>query len=362
VVTIRDVVASGDESQLSDAFLKLGKDGFVNYYGMQRFGTFSISTHAIGKEILLGNWEAACLLILSDQELVIPDSKQARQVWESTKDAKQAAQLMPRRCVAESVILRTLGESQKEGAEGWKSADYFNAIMKIPRNLRIMYGHAYQSYIWNCVTSRRLELFGKVVVVGDLVLDDENSNGGTAASADLEEQAEEFQEDVRTDKYQRAKPITEEDIKSNKYSIFDVVSPTPGFDIKYPENPKIMEIYTQIMGNDGLDPLEMTRKVKEFSFSGSYRKIVSKPSNLEFCTRHYDSPTQQLLYTDLELLNLKRQGTVIEDRILEDTHNGDKLAVIVKFQLDVSSYATMLLREVMRMDTGRHGDLCDVKQ
>jgi len=31
---------------------------------MQRFGTYSIRTHEIGIEILKGNWEEACRLII----------------------------------------------------------------------------------------------------------------------------------------------------------------------------------------------------------------------------------------------------------------------------------------------------------
>ena len=45
--------------------------------------------------------------------------------------------------------------------------------MKIPKNLRMMYVHAYQSYVWNKAVSARIELCGcKEVVEGDLVLED----------------------------------------------------------------------------------------------------------------------------------------------------------------------------------------------
>lgn len=29
------------------------KDGFINYFGMQRFGCYSIHTHEVGREVLL---------------------------------------------------------------------------------------------------------------------------------------------------------------------------------------------------------------------------------------------------------------------------------------------------------------------
>lgn len=42
---------------------------------------------------------------------------------------------------------------------------------QIPKNLKMMYIHAYQSYIWNSVLSERVRLYGcDKPVVGDLVL------------------------------------------------------------------------------------------------------------------------------------------------------------------------------------------------
>jgi len=51
--------------------------------------------------------------------------------------------------------------------------------VQIPRNMRLMYVHAYQSYVWNSVVSRRLREFGLVPRPGDLafrgVVDDEDT-------------------------------------------------------------------------------------------------------------------------------------------------------------------------------------------
>jgi len=43
--------------------------------------------------------------------------------------------------------------------------------MQIPRNLRTMYVHAYQSYLWNLVVSERIKLSATEPLVGDLVFE-----------------------------------------------------------------------------------------------------------------------------------------------------------------------------------------------
>ena len=42
----------------------LRERGFINYFGMQRFGTGTIMTHEVGRAILKLDFEEACDLIL----------------------------------------------------------------------------------------------------------------------------------------------------------------------------------------------------------------------------------------------------------------------------------------------------------
>ena len=49
VVCFRSV--TGSEDQIQSAMTSLQEVGFINYYGMQRFGTSSIPTHHIGRYI-----------------------------------------------------------------------------------------------------------------------------------------------------------------------------------------------------------------------------------------------------------------------------------------------------------------------
>ncbi|CEP60129.1 pseudouridine synthase PUS7 LALA0_S01e03686g [Lachancea lanzarotensis] len=372
-IAIRDVEIAPDaglplEKILEESCSSIRNNGFINYYGMQRFGTFSVSTHEIGKWILLGDWKTVADLILAEQENVLPVSKEARKIWSDTQDAEAALQKMPRQCVAENAILNNFAEQQRNGST---NLDYFQAINKIPRNLRTMYAHAYQSYIWNAVASKRIELFGLKIVAGDLVLD--SSATGTSedakegANADTNEEDEDFAEDLREAQFVRARPVTQDEVDAGKYNIEDVVLPTPGFDVVYPGNETLRELYVNVMSKDKLDPFDMRRKARDFSLAGSYRNVIHKPTNLEYKILHYSSPTQQLVNTDLEILN-NQKGKENHQRYMKDKLNrfpedkgGDSIAVILTFKLGVSAYATMLLRELMKVESSRRGDMCAVR-
>ncbi|KAL6944949.1 hypothetical protein ACO0QE_002391 [Hanseniaspora vineae] len=339
---------------------------------MQRFGTFSISTHEIGKILLRGDFKLACQLILSEQENVLPYSVEARRIWAETKNAQEALKKMPRQCVAENAILFFLSKRTKDTSlNDYSESDYYSAVMKIPRNLRTMYVHAYQSYVWNKVASYRIKEFGLNVIAGDLVIDDATSQGNTAnntGTADDDEEKD-FQEDIATNKFVRARPVTQEEIDARKFTMEDIVIPTPGFDVVYPSNEKLKQYYIDVMAEDKMDPFSMVRKVKDFSLAGNYRSIICKPKDVSYKILKYSGDDETLLNTDLEILTntgaQKNSQPFDQNKLTRyatpDQGSGDKTAVVLCFKLTTSSYATMLLRELMKVETSRRGDMCEVK-
>lgn len=96
----RDVVPAKPKV-LTDAVDALSKSGFLNYFGMQRFGTTAVGTHMIGLSLLRGDWDLAIDLIMRKKSGETQDAEHARSVWQQTKDAKATLELMPKRCVAE---------------------------------------------------------------------------------------------------------------------------------------------------------------------------------------------------------------------------------------------------------------------
>lgn len=350
VITIRDVKAFNEEDNveevISQCFDSLKDNGYINYFGMQRFGTFSISTHTLGALVLKEDWKGTVDLILSEQEVVSPDSVDARRIWAETRNAGMALKKTPRRCAAEHAILSTLDKEQLDEDEDYGKQSYFKSIMAIPRNLRVMYAHAYQSYVWNFVVSKRFEMFGLEVQVGDLVIMEEQPK----------EINDDWAEDVATSNFTRARALTKEDISSGKYSIYDVVLPTPGFDILYPENEQLKQVYVDSMAKDGLDPFNMRRNVREFSLSGSYRLIMGKPRSLSYKVVHYTDDIEPLVRSDLELLEKS-----LEERVISE-NSGPRTAVVLNMELGISSYATMALREFMKADTARLSENVNVAE
>ncbi|XP_072715521.1 pseudouridylate synthase 7 homolog isoform X1 [Ciconia boyciana] len=301
-VVLRNI--TGTDNQIEQAMHSLREIGFINYYGMQRFGTTAVPTYQIGRAILQNNWNEVMDLILKPR----PGAEKGylvkcREEWAKTKDPAAALKKLPvKRCV-EGQLLRGL---LKYGMK-----NIISAFGIIPRNNRLMYIHSYQSYLWNNMVSKRIEEYGLRAVPGDLTL-----KGATAVH------------------------IEEGDV--DNYSIHDVVMPLPGFDVIYPKH-KIGEAYKEMLVADNLDINNMRHKIRDYSLSGAYRKIIIRPQNVNWEVVAYDDPRIPLFPTDLDKLEGKPLPVL-------PTH-GKFRALKMEFSLPPSTYATMAIREVLKMDT-----------
>ena len=385
IVTLRDcnIGEVGTETRAEKASKIVGTAignlrarGFINYYGLQRFGTFTTRTDTIGVKMLQGDFKAAVESILefsptslaaaqdslSGHENISNDDKArayALNLFKETGKLHPALEELPRKFSAEASILRHLANPERKN-------DYLGALQTVSRNLRLMYVHAYQSLVWNVAASERWKRHGSKVIEGDLVLDEKYNEKSEAASKPEEIDADgeaivRPADDDRAgnveDHFARARALTTEEAESGDYSIFDVVLPTPGFDIIYPAN-DMLDVYKNFMVSErggGLDPFDMRRKWKDISLSGSYRKMLARPINdVSYEIKIYEDENEQFVTTDLDRL--------LKGSPLQQSNNGqapgasekkrcgaEKLAVVLKLQLGTSQYATMALRELMKI-------------
>lgn len=354
-------------SELVGTSLKnLHERGYFNYYGLQRFGTFSTRTDTVGVKMLQNDFKGAVDAILhynphvlaaalegeASEALISTDDKaraEAIHIWQSSGNITDALTKLPRKFTAEANLIRHLSRSK---------TDYQGALQTIPRNLRLMYVHAYQSLVWNFAAGERWRLYGDKVVEGDLVLVHEHRDKEVAAAPEPTSNVDADGEIIivpqgedsaiaAEDMFTRARALTAEEAASGKYTIFDVVLPQPGFDILYPPN-KMTDFYRNFMGSEqggGLDPYNMRRKWKDTSLSGSYRKVFSRMgAAYSFDVKLYSEDNEQFVKTDLEKLKLSHDA----GEKAAPAQSGDKLAIVLKFQLGSSQYATMALRELTK--------------
>ncbi|KAM2895459.1 hypothetical protein FF1_010561 [Malus domestica] len=66
-ITLRGVVADSEDTIKASASA-LGKQGFINYFGLQRFGSGSVPTHLIGASLLRGEWKSTVSMFLDPRE------------------------------------------------------------------------------------------------------------------------------------------------------------------------------------------------------------------------------------------------------------------------------------------------------
>lgn len=120
-----------------------------------------------------------------------------------------------------------------------------------------MYVHAYQSYIWNLITSERIKLSSTKPLIGDLVIvRSSNDDAVDPEEAAQNSKSSRSRPALENSSSQTVKHLKEEDL--DEYTIFDVVVPLPGFDVEYPKG-RIGELYEEMMKADGLDVHHMRR-------------------------------------------------------------------------------------------------------
>ncbi len=169
-ILIRDLDDIEKSADIANEVLKeLEVTGVPNYYGWQRFGKPRTNTHLVGEALIQNDLaEAVRRYIGNPSEDESLENQQARQAYDDG-DLEKSLELMGKGMRYEKMMVRQLIKDSKKGELDDKA--YMNAIHALPKPLQRMFVHAYQSYLFNDVVSRRVEMGINKFIEGDIIID-----------------------------------------------------------------------------------------------------------------------------------------------------------------------------------------------
>ena len=296
-ITIRNIEDTGSETKrIDDILKKLRSNGFPNYFGLQRFGTFRPNSHLIGRYILENEFEKAFEeFVMKTYPSELPQSLKARANLSKTGNLESAYDTFPKSLNYERWMIKYMIDNP---------SDYEGAINHLPNYLIKLLISSFQSYIFNMMLSLRCKRGDSLnsPVKGDIfnILDDINGNitqinyiyGGTY------------------DKYL---------LKARDLNRAKIVYPLIGYNTDLDEFPPIKKFLLEIFDKEGISVEIFRNKLLElYEFKGSFRPIITKPLGLN-----------------------------ILEYSLDDVFQG-KYKLKIEFSLQKGSYATLLLRELIK--------------
>jgi tRNA pseudouridine13 synthase len=149
-IVIRDLCGQDPAARANEITLDIGqKRGVPNYFGVQRFGDTRPVTHKVGEALARGKIEEAVFIYLAmpfDGELA--STRAAREELWKSRDIPKALKSFPEHLHYELAMLNFLAEHPGE---------YAHSFDVLAPNLRRLFVHAFQSYLFNRILSRRLQ-------------------------------------------------------------------------------------------------------------------------------------------------------------------------------------------------------------
>lgn len=271
------------------------RGGFANLFGPQRFGEVRPVTHEVGRRLVHHDLEGAVrvyLVALPDQADTV--GLQARRSYAEHGDPVRALREFPPFFRFERTLLERLARGDSAG----------RALHGLPRELRLLFVHAYQSLLFNRWVTARVDrgLPLDNVVVGDHVV--RVGRDGTVRSADGvpvdASNLAECQETVRRGGARLAGPLVGFETPA--------VSGVPG------------EILRDLLSAEGIERRDFSLPaMPELGSAGTWRPV----------------------WVDLPPLGLASEAPRPDT---DETDGG----ITLTFALPKGSYATVLLREFLK--------------
>ncbi len=283
------------KKNIDDLIEFLGKKGFPNYFGLQRFGTYRPNSHIVGRYLLEGNFEKAFDEFVSEKySSEDPQLQSIRSDVKNSNDLERIYKNFPNNLSYEKSMIKHLIDFP---------GDFKGCFEAIPSDLKNLLISSFQSYIFNKMISLRVKMGIPLLkpVKGDTIsiLDDDNGSitqikyifGGLY------------------DQYLK------EAIKLNRAAI---VIPLIGYKTNLDDFPLMKTLFKEINKQEHINKdIFMSDFLYEFDFKGSFRAMIIKPTGLEV-------------------------------ELIDDDVFPNKKKLRLEFSLQKGSYATMLLRELMK--------------
>ena len=166
-IVVRELAVSEDEAEVAAATTLLqlrAAGGFPNFFGMQRFGSIRPITHVVGRHIVRGDYQAAVDAYVANPIAGEDEgSFEAREALQDSGDYKAAFHEFPDSLGFEKAML---------GHLAGRPGDFVGALKALPFNLLLLFVHAYQSSLFNRMVSERIRrgLPLNQPLAGDLLL------------------------------------------------------------------------------------------------------------------------------------------------------------------------------------------------
>lgn len=262
-IKIVDVNTNEIEEKIEAIKRELMDKGTPNFFGLQRFGSIRYITHEVGKMIVKGRFkDAFWIYVAKPFEGESKEVKKIREELWNTRDEKFGLRELPKHLRYERLLLQKLREGKDE--EG--------ALLSLPKNLKMMFVHAYQSYIFNLLLSERIAEFESLKKIED---------EDTISFVSFKQNKKRyyfFKED-----YSIVKSNTKRRIKFliDKRRVA-LALPLPGYETKVEGWCK--EKLNEILEKEEVKLKDFKNKYKEFSSKGSFRSadILAEWTNLSY--------------------------------------------------------------------------------
>jgi len=262
-IKIVDVNTNEIEEKIEAIKRELMDKGSPNFFGLQRFGSIRYITHEVGKMIVKGRFEDAFWIYVAKPfEGESKEVKKIREELWNTRDEKFGLRELPKHLRYERLLLQKLREGKDE--EG--------ALLSLPKNLKMMFVHAYQSYIFNLLLSERIAEFESLKKIED------EDIVSFISFKQNKKRYYFFKEDysiVKSNTKRRIKFL----IDKRRAAL---ALPLPGYETKVEGWCK--EKLNEILEKEEVKLKDFKNKYKEFSSKGSFRSadILAEWTNLSY--------------------------------------------------------------------------------